>query len=111
MNPLERLWKDSMDIYRYEEQTVNNITKNVKSLKQTGVKCKYSKGSLSDTGENGVPSLVNSYSIFCGLNTDIQEGDEIIITQKTGKQITLTAGEGFPYSNHQEFSVKRSEKA
>ena len=111
MNPLERLWKDSMDIYRHEDQTVNNITKNVKVLKETGIKCQYSKGSLSDTGENGVPSLVNSYSVFCNLDNDIQEGDEIIITQKTGKLITLTVGEGFPYSNHQEFSVKRSEKA
>lgn len=111
MNPLERLWHDKMMIYRWVEREVGGFTKNEEIEIAVDVKCKYSKGSLNDTGTEGVPTLVNSYTLFCGLDVDIQEGDKIIITQRNGKQIELSVGEGFPYSNHQEFSVKRIETA
>jgi len=108
---LERLWKDRMDIYRYEEYEENRVTKSREALKYTGVKCHYSKGSLTDTGDEGVPTLVNSYTIFCSLDTDLQEGDRVVVTQRNGRQVSLMVGEGFPYSTHQEFSVKRSDTA
>ncbi|QHI72896.1 hypothetical protein [Aminipila terrae] len=111
MSVLERLWKDKMAVYRWEEQTINNITSSDEILVATDVKCQYSKGSLNDVGEDGAPNLVNSYTLFCGINTDIKEGDKVIVTQRNGKKITLIVGEGFPYTNHQEFNVKRSEKA
>lgn len=104
---LERLWKDKMDIYKWEEVEVNSITKHKHVLKHTNIKCHYSKGSLTNTGTDGVPTLINSYNLFCALETDLTEGDKVVVTQKNGKQITLSVGEGFPYSNHQEFSVKR----
>lgn len=111
MSVLERLWKDRMDIYRWEEETVNNITTSEERLMATGVKCQYSKGSLNDVGEDGAPTLINSYTLFCSTDTDLREGDKVVVTQRNGKKITLTVGEGFPYTNHQEFNVKRSEKA
>lgn len=110
-SPLERLWKDKMDIYRWEETVVNNVTKNVEVLKDSNIKCHYSKGSLTDTGTEGVPTLINSYTIFCSLETDLKEGDRVIVTQKNGRQVTLSVGEGFPYSNQQEFKVKRDDTA
>ena len=109
MNPLERLWKDKMNIYRYEKYDDDGATKSGEVLKYSNVKCHYSKGSLTDTGTDGVPTLVNSYSLFCGIETDLKEGDKIIVTQRNGRQVTLSVGEGFPYSNYQEFSVKRDE--
>lgn len=108
MNPLERLWKDKMDIYRWVEYVEGGITKNKEELVRENVKCQYSKGSLVNTGEDGVPTIVNSYTLFCSLETDLQEGDKVIVTQRNGRQVTLSVGEGFPYSNHMEFSVKRS---
>ena len=108
MSALERLWKDRMEIYRYEEYTENNVTKSRKVPVTHDVKCHLSKGSLSDTGETEVPTIRNSYTLFCGLNAGIAEGDEVIVTKPNGSQITLSVGEGFPYSDHQEFSVKRS---
>ena len=111
MSALQRLWKDRMDIYRWEEKTVGNFTKNEEVLVHSSVKCHYSKGSLSDIGEDGVPSLVNSYTLFCGLDADLQEGDRVVVTQRNGRKVTLDVGEGFPYSDHQEFSVKRNDKA
>jgi len=49
--------------------------------------------------------------LFCGPDVDLREGDEVVVTQRNGKQVTLTVGEGFPYSTHQEFSVKREDTA
>jgi hypothetical protein len=108
MTALQRLWKDTMSIYRYEEYEEDGVTKSGDVLKHSGVKCHYSKGSLTDTGTEGVPTLVNSYSLFCALETDLKEGDKVIVTQRNGRQVTLAVGEGFPYTYHQEFSVKRS---
>lgn len=111
MTALSRLWKDRMDIYRWEEIDIDNVTENRKVLKHTGEKCHYSKGSLTATGEDGVATIVNTYTLFCSLETDLQEGDEVVVTQQNGKQVTLAVGEGFPYSSHQEFKVKRSDAA
>lgn len=111
MSTLQRLWKDTMDIYRYEEYEENGITKNGEVLKYEVIKCHYSQGRLVDTGEDGVPTLVNSHTLFCGVDIDLREGDRVVVTQRNGKQISLSVGEGFSYSTHQEFSVKRDDKA
>ena len=108
MNPLQILWKDKMDIYRFTSETVNGITKSRKKLIQSEVKCKYSKGSLSEA-ETGAPLLSNKYTLFCGVEVDIKEGDEIELTQANGRVVKLTVGEGFPYTYHQEFLVVRSD--
>lgn len=106
MSALKRLWKDTMDIYRWVEYIENGITKGKEELIYSGVKCHYSKGSLSDTADEGVPTLVNSHTLFCDIDDDLKEGDRIVITQRNGRQIILSVGEGFPYRNHMEFSVK-----
>lgn len=110
MSALQRLWKDKMDIYRYVDEVVNGVTKKREKPIDSDIKCHYSKGSLTDTGMEGVPTLINSYTLFCALETDLKEGDKVIVTQRNGRQVTLSVGEGFPYSNHQEFSVKRNDK-
>jgi len=109
MSALERLWKDRMDIYRWVEVAEEGITRQKEKLLYEGVKCHFSKGSLTDIGKDGVPALVNSYTLFCSLDTDLKEGDKVIVTQRNGRKVTLTVGEGFLYSSHQEFSVKREE--
>lgn len=110
-SPLERLWKDTMDVYRFEEYEEDNETKSREAIKYTRVRCHYSKGNLTDTGEEGVPTLVNSYFLFCALETDLKEGDKVIVTQRNGKQVTLKVGEGFPYMQHQEFKARRDDTA
>ncbi len=109
MSALQRLWKDKMDIYRWEETEVDGATTNAEALKYSDVKCHYSKSSLTDIGTDGVPTLVNSYSLFCALETDLKEGDKVIVTQRNGRKVTLSVGEGFPYTHHQEFKVKRDD--
>lgn len=109
MSALQRLWKDRMDIYRYDGYEEDNEDKVREELKYSDVKCHYSKGNLADTGTDGVPTLINTYVLFCALETDLKEGDKVIVTQRNGRKITLSVGEGFPYADHQEFSVKRSD--
>lgn len=109
-NPLERLWRDRMDIYRWVDKVEDGVTKNVEKLVHSNIKCHYSKGSLTDAGE-GVPTLTNSYSLFCSLETDLQEGDRVVVTQRNGKKVNLSVGEGFPYTRQMEFSVKRDDTA
>lgn len=111
MSPFERLWKDKMDIYRWVGTVVNGVTKNSEKKLHSSVQCHLSKGSLADTGENGAPALVNTYDLFCGLDTDLKEGDKVVVTQRNGRQVTLAVGEGFPHSYAMQFSVKRRDTA
>jgi len=108
MSVLERLWKDRMDIYRWKDVTEGRFTKQKPELIKSNVKCHYSKGRLVDTGDE-VPTLENSHTLFCGTDVDLREGDKVIVTQRNGKRVTLIVGEGFAYSTHQEFSVKRED--
>jgi len=109
---LERLWKDKMDIYRWKETEVEGVSTNTEQLiTPSGIKCHYSKGSLAETGDDGIPTLVSSHMLFCSLTANVLEGDKIIVTQRNGKQVTLTAGEGFPYSGGMQYRVKRSDTA
>ena len=105
------LWHDKMNIYRLTDNEVNGVTKSTETLIASDVSCHYSKGKLTTVGDDGAPTLVNTYTLFCSIGTDIKEGDKVIVTQRSGKKVTLTVGEGFPYSMNQEFSVKRNEKA
>lgn len=106
MSVFERLWKDTMDVYRNTETTVNDVTVNSEALCLSSQKCHYSGGSLADTGENGVPVLINSHTLFCGLNTAIK-GDRVVVTQhRSGAKISLRVGEGFPYGGGMQYSVK-----
>jgi hypothetical protein len=108
-SPFERLWKDRMDIYRYQKIKENNITKSGEKLIESDVKCHYSAGSLADTGSE-VPTLVSSHKLFCRVGK-VQEGDKVIVTQRNGSKVTLIVGEGFPYSGGAQHTVKRDGKA
>lgn len=107
-NPFEHLWHDRMDVYRWNEIEADGVSKSIKELMYSNIKCHYSKDTLADT-DNTIPAIKNSYTLFCAIDIDLQEGDEIIVIQRNGKKVKLTVGEGFPYSGHQEFSVKRGD--
>jgi len=111
MSPFERLWKDRMNIYRWVEYLVNGVTKNREELIHSDIKCHYSKGSLTDTGTDGIPTLINSHTLFCSQGTDLIEGDKVIVTQPNSRKISLSIGEGFPYMQSMQFSVKRDDTA
>ena len=108
MNPLARLWKDKMTVYRFQEITKGDITHEGEVVACEDVPCKYSKNSLTEASQ-GAPQVVNQHTLFCATDVDIKEGDKVVVTQCNGNTIELAIGEGFPYTNHIEFSVKRKE--
>lgn len=110
MNPFERLWKDKMDVYGWIDYTENNITKSKEAVVKPSIKCHYSQGSLTETGEDGAPTLNSSHKLFCPIGA-VLEGDKVIVTQRDGRKVTLTIGEGFPYRGGMQYIVKRSDKA
>jgi hypothetical protein len=111
MNPLERLWHDTMTVKRWTDVITDGVTSSELTVIYIDVKCHYSKGTLTTTGTDDAPTLINKYTLFCSIDSDVQEGDVVIVTQRNGKTVELTVGEGFPYTTHQEFTVKRNEKA
>lgn len=106
-NPFERLWKDSMEVTGWEEYTENNITKH-REIPKSSVKCHYSQGSLSETDNKEVPVLSSTHKLFCPSGI-VSEGDKVVVTQKNGKIVNLTIGEGFPYQGGMQHVVKRSD--
>ncbi|PHV72181.1 hypothetical protein CS063_01520 [Sporanaerobium hydrogeniformans] len=108
MNPLARLWKDKMTVYRFQEITEGDITHEKDGMVCDNIPCKYSKSSLTEASE-GAPQLVNRHILFCARDTDIKEGDKVVVTQRNGNTVELAVGEGFPYTSHIEFSVERKE--
>lgn len=106
-SPLERLWKDTCSVYRYESIKVGYVTREEEVLKADNVKCHYSRTKLADLGNSDVPRLINTYSLFCALETDIKEGDKVVITRKDGGQVTCKVGEGFPMTHHKQFNLTR----
>lgn len=111
MSIFERLWKNTMDIYRWTETEVDGVTKDTEGLVlPSDIKCHYSKGSLTETGDDGIPTLISSHMLFCSIGT-VRSGDKVIVTQRNGDKVTLTVGEGFPYSDAMQYRVKRSDTA
>lgn len=105
-NPFERLWKDSMEVYGWDTYEENNITKSREVPKAKG-KCHYSQGSSGGVGEGEVPTLESAHKLFCPIGI-VSEGDKVIVTQRDGKIVNLTIGEGFPYRGGMQYIVKRS---
>ena len=104
-SPFEVLWRDTMDIYRYNDDG---------SLPDTpthaGVKCHYSMGSVQPVGTDSAPTMQSTNKLFCAPDVDIRPGDYLEVTQRNGNKVNLTVGEGFPYTYNQEFSVTRNDK-
>ncbi len=110
INPYEVMYDAKMDVYRWSGVTTDNITKQVKSLVASNRKCRYSASSQTDTGAE-IPSIVNSHKLFCGINENIKEGDDVVVTLRTGKVITVRLGECHPYTYQWQCEIKRDDKA
>lgn len=106
VSPYEKLWKDTMDIYHFNDDgSLPDIPAH------TGVKCHYSMKTVAAVGTDAAPELANQNKLFCAPDVDIKSGDYVEVTQRNGAKVNLTVGEGFPYTYNQGFSVTRSDKA
>lgn len=109
-NPYEVMYDAKMDVYRHQEVTEGNYTKNKAVLIASGRKCRYSSSGQVSKGEPN-PSITNSHKLFCGLDEDIREGDHLVITLRTGKKVEVNLGECHPYTYQWQCEIKRDDNA
>ncbi len=109
-NPYARMYDARMDVYRWQDVEENNITKQKKVSTASGRPCRYSSSGQAAIGAPN-PSIQNSHTLFCGIEEDIQEGDCLVITLRTGKKVEVALGECHPYTYQWECEVKRDDNA
>jgi hypothetical protein len=111
INPYAVMYDATMDVYRYQDATdTEGFNSSEEKCVASGIKCRYSISGQSLTG-SPVPSLQASNQLFCGLETDILEGDKAVVTLRNGQRIKLRVGEVHPYSFQYQCRVERDEKA
>lgn len=110
---LAQTYKDTCDIYRYESVVVNGITRSSEVLKYSSVKCGLSKGALARISGENVAHISANPKVFFRPETDVLEGDKLIITQAGFSYAReYKAGECFLYTgSHLEVQVSRSDPA
>lgn len=110
INPYEMMYDSRMDVYRYQDTTGSDgFDMSGETCVASGIKCRYSISAQSNAGVP-VPSVQTSNQLFCGLGTDIREGDKVIVTLISGQQVALRVGEAHPYSFQYQCRVERNEK-
>lgn len=109
---LAQTYLDSCNIFRHEKVDVQGITHFVEILKYSGIRCALSRGSLAKATGTNATEISTSSKIFFKPDTDIQEGDKLIITQQGASYSKVyKVGEVFPYyGSHIEVMVTRSDK-
>lgn len=110
LNPYAVMYDARMDVYRWEEITAGNFTKNQKILKASGRPCRYSSSGQVSIGSPN-PSIQNSHKLFCGLDEDVQEGDHLVITLRNGKVVEVDLGECHPYTYQWQCEIERDDNA
>lgn len=109
-NPYARMYDAKMDVYRWQDVEVDGITKQIQVLLSGGRPCRYSSsGQVSTRAPN--PAIINSHTLFCGLDEDIQEGDHLVITLRAGKVVEVDLGECHPYTYQWQCEIKRDDNA
>ncbi|MEG0565827.1 MAG: hypothetical protein RR590_06355, partial [Hungatella sp.] len=81
-----------------------------KSPVVVGISCRYSSSGQVGTGAPN-PSIANSHKLFCGINEDVKEGDQLLVTFKNGKVIEVSLGECHPYTYQWQCEIKRDDNA
>lgn len=110
LNPYAVMYDAKMDVYRWQDVTVDGFDKHQKVLVASGKPCRYSSSGQVSTGSPN-SSIQNSHKLFCGLEEDVKEGDHLVITLRTGKVIEVDLGECHPYTYQWQCEVKRDDNA
>ena len=109
-NPYSVMYDAKMNVKRWREVEKDGYTRNELFTIAEGIPCRYSSSGQVNLGSPN-PSIKNSHKLFCGLDVDVQEGDQIVVTLRAGKIVELTLGECHPYSYQWQCEVKRDDNA
>lgn len=110
VNPYAVMYDARMTVKRWRDKEVDGYTRQELYVAAEGVPCRYSSSGQVPTGVPN-PSIQNGHKLFCGLDADIQEGDRIEVTLRTGKVVEVTLGECHPYTYQWQCEVKRDDNA
>lgn len=110
LNPYAVMYDARMDIYRWGAVEKDNITTQEKKILFSNRPCRYSSSGQVMVGST-TPTIQNSHKLFCGIEEDIQEGDSLIITLRTGKIVEVDVGECHPYTYQWQCEIKRDDTA
>ncbi len=109
-NPYAVMYDARMDIYRWRDIEIDGITKHRQELVAQDRPCRYSASGQVQTGAPN-PSIQNSHKLFCELEEDVQEGDHLVVTLRTGKKVEVHLGECHPYSFQWQCEIRRDDNA
>ncbi|HIX15963.1 MAG TPA: hypothetical protein H9740_09635 [Candidatus Hungatella pullicola] len=110
LNPYKLMYDAEMTVRRWKEAERDGYTGNKLEVVAEKIPCRYSVSGQVSIGTPN-PSIQNSHTLFCGLDEDIREGDQIEIRLRTGKLVTATLGECHPYTFQWQCEVKRDDNA
>lgn len=110
LNPYEVMYDARMTVQRWREVEKGGYIRNELFTVGENIPCRYSSSGQAAVGTPN-PSIQNSHTLFCGLEVDVQEGDRITVTMRTGKTVDLTLGECHPYTYQWQCEVKREDNA
>nr|DAY65464.1 MAG TPA: hypothetical protein [Caudoviricetes sp.] len=108
INPYAVMYDAKMTIRRWQDVEKDGFTAHELIEISSGRPCRYSSSGQATVG-TPAPSIQNKHTLFCGLDEDIREGDEVMVTMRTGKQVTLKLGECHPYTYQWQCEVERED--
>ena len=97
VNPYAVMYDARMTVRRWQNVEKDGFATQEAVAISSDRPCRYSSSGQVATGTPN-PSIQNRHTLFCGLEEDIREGDEVVVTMRTGKQVTLKLGECHPYT-------------
>lgn len=110
-NPYERMYDATMDVYRYgDDVDGDGYTTSQPGKVIDGAKCHYSISSQT-IADNGVPIIISTAQLFCGIEHDMKPGDKVIVTLRKGTPITVKLGECHPYRFQWQCKIEKDGKA
>lgn len=109
-NPYAMMYDARMNVERWQDVEREGYTRHELITVSENRPCRYSSSGQTSVGTPD-PSIQISHRLFCGLEEDVREGDQIQVTLRTGKQIKLTLGECHPYTYQWQCEVERDDKA
>ncbi len=110
INPYAVMYDARMTVKRWQEVDRDGYTRQELIPVAEGIPCRYSSSGQASIGVPD-PSIQNSHKLFCGLDVDVQEGDRVEVTLRTGKVVEVALGECHPYTYQWQCEVKRDDEA
>ncbi|MEW8955603.1 hypothetical protein [Clostridium sp.] len=103
----------NIKVYEKYKDPLTKETKMGTLIKYEDVSCRVSKQSLSKNNQSDTINQVSyELKLFIAPEVEIKQGDEIEVTNNALNITTkYKAGEGFPYSTHQEVILNKEDKA